>query len=121
MEEFECMRIRVQDIPPDIMRRCDLDSKVHNGCVCVEIRKGMCGLPQSGRLPNGRLILFLAKHGYHPTKHTHGLFKHESRPVMFSLAVDDFGVKCMGEEHAQHPLDTIKKQHTMTTDWTGDK
>jgi hypothetical protein len=31
----------------------------------------------------------LALDGYRPTKHTHGLWKHETRPVWFSLVVDD--------------------------------
>ena len=48
MDEFEYMRIRVDNIPPDIMRRYDLDAKIHNGYVYVEILKGMYGLPQAG-------------------------------------------------------------------------
>jgi hypothetical protein len=119
MEEFEYMRIRVTDIPPDIMRRYDLDSKIHNGYVYVEIRKGMYGLPQAGRLANDRLVKFLATHGYHQTTHTHGLFKHETRPVTFSLVVDDFGIKYVGKENAQHLIDAIQAQYKMTTDWTG--
>jgi hypothetical protein len=72
MKEYEYMRIRVQDIPPDIMKRYNLDSLVHNGYIYVEIRKGMYGLPQAGRLANDKLKLHLAENGYHQVKHTHG-------------------------------------------------
>ena len=119
MAEFEYMRIRVDDIPPDIMRRYNLDAKIHNGYVYVEIRKGMYGLPQAGPLANDRLVKFLAQHGSYQNPHTHGLFKHESRPVTFSLVVDDFGIKYVGKENAQHLIDALQTQYTITTDWTG--
>lgn len=107
MEIYEYMRIRVEDIPADIINRYELDSKIHNGFVYVEIRKGMYGLPQSGKLANDRLCRHLAAHGYHQSKHTPGLFHHVTRPITFTLVVDDFGIKYVGKEHAQHLIDTI--------------
>jgi hypothetical protein len=50
----------------------------------------MYGLPQAGILTNELLQRNLAKDGYQPTKHTHGLWKHDTRPISFSLVVDDF-------------------------------
>ena len=35
-------------------------------------------------------------------KHTPGLFKHESRPINFSLVVDDFGVLYRSKADAKH-------------------
>jgi hypothetical protein len=43
------------------------------------------------------------------TTHTHGLWKHDTRPISFSLVVDDFGVKYVGREHAEHLMECIKK------------
>jgi len=34
--------------------------------------------------------------------------------------VDDFGVKYVGEEHAKHLIDSIKKNYNLTEDWAGD-
>jgi hypothetical protein len=80
MKSFEYMRIPVSQIPSDIMSLYDLHDKVHNGAVYVEIRKGMYGLPQAGRLANDRLVEHLNTHGYHQAKHTHGLFTHDTHP-----------------------------------------
>ena len=53
--------------------------------------------------------------------HTPGLFNHETRLVTFSLIVDDFGVKYVGEDHAQHLIDTLHLLYHITIDWTGTK
>jgi hypothetical protein len=51
----------------------------------------------------------LAKDGYRPTPHTRGLWTHDTRPISFSLVVDDFGVKYGGREQAEHLMECIKK------------
>ena len=63
----------------------------------------------------------LGKEGYLQSKFTPGLWSHEWRPVQFSLVVDDFGVKCIGREHADHLIGVIKQHYEMTTDWEGEK
>ena len=40
---------------------------------------------------------------------------------MLCLNVDDFGIKYVGGQHAQHVLDTLQEQYTVTTDWEGNK
>jgi hypothetical protein len=80
-----------------------------DGKVYIEIHKGMYGLPQAGILANELLQRNLAKDRYRPTKHTHGLLKHDTRPISFLLVVDDFGVKYVGREHAEHLMECIKK------------
>ena len=62
----------------------------------------MYGLPQSGLLANELLEKGLNKHGYHQSKLVPGLWKHDTRPIRFTLVVDDFGVKYEGKEHALH-------------------
>ena len=41
------------------------------------------------------------------------------RPVTFTLVVDDFGVKFTGEEHANHLINTLKKDYNVSIDWKG--
>jgi hypothetical protein len=113
------MRIPVNQIPTAIFEAYNLQELVHNGHVYVEIRKGMYGLPQAGILANKQLLPHLASHGYHPCPHTHGLFTHIERPIAFSLIVDDFGVKYVGKEHAQHLHDALSEKYTITADWSG--
>ena len=57
----------------------------------------MYGLPESGSLDNKLLKKRLEEHEYTEVDHTPGLFKHENRPIWFTLIVDDFGVKYIGE------------------------
>ena len=42
-----------------------------------------------------------------------------TRPISFTLVVDDFGIKYVGKEHAQHLIDTLQSLYTITIDWTG--
>jgi hypothetical protein len=113
----EFMRIPVKIIPERIMIQYDLYRLVHNGYVMVEIKKGMYGLPQAGILANQRLVKHLAKSGYQQMPRTPGLFQHETRPVTFCLVVDDFCIKYVGKQHADHLLATLRTQYKMTTDW----
>jgi hypothetical protein len=68
----------------------------------------MYGLPQAGRLANNLLIKRLAPYGYRPCHHTHGLWRHDTKPVTFTLVVDDFGIKYIGKENADHLLNALK-------------
>jgi hypothetical protein len=61
----------------------------------------------------------LAKDVYRPTQHTHGLWKQDTCPISFSLVVDDFGVKYVGREHAEHLMECIKKNYYISSNWKG--
>jgi hypothetical protein len=89
--------------------------------VYCEIRKGMYGLPQAGIIAQELLAKRLKEHGYSQSETTPGLWKHEWRPIMFSLVVDDFGVKYVGEEHAEHLLKTIQKHYQCSVEKEGER
>jgi hypothetical protein len=72
-----------------------------------------------GRIANDVLVPYLAKHGYRQCEHTPGLFRHDTRPILFSLVVDNFGVQYVGREHAEHLAGIIAAKYQMTTDWKG--
>jgi hypothetical protein len=86
--------------------------------VNVEIRKGMYGLPQAGRIANDQLLKYLSQDGYNQAANTPGFFTHTTRPIAFSLVVDNFGVKYVGCKHAEHLVATLQKSYSITTDWT---
>ena len=98
----ELIRISINDIPEEIIIKYKLreiaDSK---GMVYIQANRGMYGLPQSGLLANELLEKRLNKRGYHQSKLVPGLWSHKWRPVQFTLVIDDFGVKYVGEEHTQ--------------------
>jgi len=119
MERYEYMRIKREQIPDAFMDKYDLWDKVHNGYVYCEIRRGMYGLPQAGIIANQLLKKRLAKFGYYEMPHTPGLWRHESRPVSFTLVVDDFGIKYVGTEHLEHLLNALKTDYEVSTDYDG--
>ena len=78
------------------------------------------GLPQAGILANKRLKRKLAPFGYYECVNMPGLWYHVSHPISFTLVVDDFGVKFVGKEHADHLIISIKSTYKkLTEDWTG--
>jgi hypothetical protein len=87
--------------------------------VYIEIKKGMYGLKQAGLLANQLLQTRLAPFGYYPARHTLGLWLHKTRPISFSLVVDDFAVKYVGKQHADHLRNALLKTYELTTDWSG--
>ena len=55
MNRYEYMWIKMSDIPQDIIDQYGLNNKAVNEKVLVEIRKGMYGLKQAGRIANNQL------------------------------------------------------------------
>jgi len=119
MDRYEYMAIPMADIPQTITDQYNLQDLVINGVMYVEIQNGMYGLPQAGCIANDQLIPILATAGYHQAEHTPGLFMHEWRPVTFSLVVDDFGIKYVRKEHADHLIKTLEAKYTILQDWMG--
>ena len=121
MLEYEYMRIRYAEIPPEIIQQYKLDKIQHDGWVYLQIRKGMPGLKQAGKIANARLTKHLARYGYRPCPFTPSLWKHYTRPISFTLVVDEFGVKYVGEKHFQHLRDALGDLYDITVDMTGSK
>jgi hypothetical protein len=114
---FEYMVINLSSLPQETIEKYDLLNLAQDRKGYIKIQKGMYGLPQAGILANELSQRNLAKDGYRPTPHIHGLWKHDTRPISFSLVVDDFVVKYVGREHAEHLMATSRK--TITYPATG--
>ena len=95
-------------MPEDVIAHYRLNKlATPEGYIYCEIEKGMYSLPQAGIIAQQLLEERLQKDGYRQSKTTPGLWQQDTRPISFSLVVDDFGVKYVGEENAQHLLDTV--------------
>ena len=90
-----------------------------NRFIYIRANRGMYGLPQSGLLENELLKKRLNKQGYQQSELVPCLWKHDCCPVQFTLAVDNFGLKYVGEEHAPHLKQTIKNDYSVTAEWEG--
>ena len=94
----EYMRMDMRDIPQAFRDHYGPDAMARNGFIYMCIQKGMYGLLATGMLANKLLKSRLAKKGYFELPDTSGLWKHSSRPISFTLVVDDFGIKYVGKE-----------------------
>ena len=79
----------------------------------------MPGLKQAGRIVNDRLKAHLAHFGFAPVPRTLALWKHATKPIILSLVVDNFGVKYIGKENADHLIQALQKLYTISIDCTG--
>ena len=96
-----------------------MEANAKGGFIYLEIRKVIYGLPQAGLLANKLLRKRLAPEGFYEVAHTPGLWKHISRPIQFSLVVDDFGVKYVKKQHTDFLLQVLHTYYKTTIDWTG--
>jgi hypothetical protein len=114
------MRLKLSDMPNNIIEQYKLlDKATTDGYVYVRIQKGMYGLPQAGIIAQELLEKRLNAKGYRQSVLTPGFWKHDWRPISFTLVVDDFGVKYVGKEHAEHLLQTINDKYETSHEWEG--
>jgi hypothetical protein len=119
----EYIRISLSQIPEAIQTKYKVHDLMatNSNHVMVAITKGMYGLPQAGILAQERLLNHLSKHGYRPVPNTPCLLRHDTRDVVFSLVVDDFGIKYKHQADAEHLLLVLQELYTITIDWSGAK
>jgi hypothetical protein len=63
---------------------------------------------------HGHLGLTMMNDEYMVCGHTH-----DTRPITFLLVVDDFGIKFVGPEHAEHLKASIEEHYQISCDWIG--
>ena len=85
----------------------------------MKIQKGMYELPQAGKIANDKLKIHLASFGYEPAPIPPGLWRHQTRPLQFSLVVDDLGIKYDLQEDIKYLLDALKIIYKISEDWDG--
>jgi hypothetical protein len=117
LPRFEYMKMLLSRFPEEIVDKYNLNDLAVDGWVYIEIRKGVYVLKQAGLLANQLMQTRLAPFGYYPARHTPGLWLHKTRPISFSLVVDDFAVKYVGKQHADHLRNALLKTYELTTDW----
>jgi hypothetical protein len=116
----EYIQVKLSDLPQEIIDEYKLHNLAnHKGMLFIKVTKGVYGLPQAGLLASELLKKRLNQHGYTQSKMVPGLWKHKTRPIQFTLIVDDFGVKYRGKEHADHLKHVLEEQFKVTADWTG--
>ena len=116
------MCMPLTDIPKRIIDEYNLsDIVTPHGWIYMEIRKALYGLSQSGTLVAKKIAADLKPFGYYKCPTTAGLWKHESRPITFTLVVNEFGVKYLDRADAEHLKEALRSHYPRTTNWLEDK
>ena len=79
----------------------------------MRVHKGMYGLPQAGTIAEQLLERRSNNKACWQSDTTPEYWKHDWRPISFSLVVDNFGVKYVGEQHANHLLAVLRKDYVV--------
>ena len=106
LKRKEYVRMKLGDFHKSVVKQLGL-------CRCVQRNVQAPAGGNSGAKVAGKR---LNAAGYHPSQYTPGLWTHEWRPICFTVVVDYFGVKYVGEDHAQHLLDVVKQYYKVTDD-----
>ena len=85
----------------------------------MEFCKEVYGFSQVGCIAKYLLTGQLEPKGYFKFRNTQGLWRQKWGPILFSLAVEHFGVKYFGKEHDDHLISAIRKLDPVDEDWTG--
>ena len=116
---YDYMKLALAYIPEEINEQYSLRTLISDGWAYLEIRKGMPGLKQAGHIANNKLKAHLTQFGFAPVLRTPALWKHDTKPILLSLVVDDFGVKYIRKENADLLIQALQKLYTISIDWTG--
>jgi hypothetical protein len=109
LDYYKYMKMPLSIFPQWIIDQYELTKHAIDGMVHIEMQKAVWGLPQAGILAHKKLRRELEPHGYYEQKNTPGLWYHKTRPISFTLVVDDFGVKYVGKEHAEHLIACLRQ------------
>ena len=122
LDRFEYMKVPLSKIPAKIIDNFHLhDYKDNKNFVYFKIKKAIYGLPQAAILSRKALISLLRTNGYNECDNTIGLFMHKTRPIAFTLVVDDLGVKYTHKADVQHLINALTEKYSIATDWKGKK
>ena len=120
MYPYKYMNLKISDLPEYFFKQYNLTSKVtKDGYVYVDIRGGMYGLSHISILSQQLLHKNLNAQGHQKSDLTAIFWKHDCQPIYFSLCVDDFWVKYVGTQHAEHLMPFLKTHYDISHDWEG--
>ena len=119
MDRYKYFRMKLELFPQDIINEYGLRDKVDaEGYVFCEVRRGMYGL-QAGIIAQELLTKRLHKAGYRQSTITPGYWRHDWRPISFTLVVDDFGVKYINKADVEHLTSILQQDYEINIGWEG--
>ena len=77
----------------------------------------MYGLKQAARIAFDNIVKILAPHGYFPVQESPVLWNHHNRSKLFTLRLNDFGIKANSMEDAHHLINATRKYFKCSIGW----
>ena len=112
LEDYEYMKIHKSLLPQEFIDLYNLQSLIgEDDFLYIEIRRGIYRLPQAGRLAHDELVQHLSSHGYALVKFTPGLWTNTILGNIFTLVVDDFGIKYQSLDHLYHLKEALETKY----------
>ena len=122
LDRSEYIRIKIADIPAEIIEHYGLLAFVEDGSVLFQVDGALFGFPQAGRISHLYLVNeVLAPAGYIQDAVVPCIFRHRTNGIVFTLVVDDFGIKYDKGTYPTHLLDTLRTKYQIKVDETGSK
>ncbi len=109
LEYFEYMKIPLLLFPECTTDQYKLKTQALYGGVYIEMRRAVWSLPQAGILANKCLHRKLAPFGYYESTNTPGLWHQKSKPITFTLVINNFGVKFVYKANVDKLISSIKQ------------
>ena len=98
LPRYEYIRLKISYMSDNDIKAHGLYKKAtQEGYVYVKCRRGMYVLPYAGLIAQELPEKRLEEHGYTQIQMTPGLLSHKWRSIQFTLIVDGFGVKYIGD------------------------
>ena len=119
IEQYKYMHIHINMTPQDIINAYNLLPLAKNYHVLVDTHKGMYGLPQAGKITDGRLVKHLANFGYFPDRHMPGMWHHNTLNIRFCLVVDDYGTKYVNKADVENLNTALSSLYKIISYWRG--
>jgi hypothetical protein len=91
LEYFKYMRMPLELFLIWIQEQYNLKMLAYKGFEHLEMQRAIWGLPQAGILTNKCLRCKLAPFSYYEHVSTPGFWYHKTRPILFTLVVNNFG------------------------------
>ena len=107
MDRYEYMKLPLGIIPDEIVQQYKQQNLAHKGILYMEIKKNY-GLPQAVKNTNDKLRQHIYEFGYDLSPITPLLWRHQTRPLQFSLVVDDVGVQYERQADINHLIYALK-------------
>jgi hypothetical protein len=121
LDRPEYVRIPIKDVPEETIEREGLRRFINGDFILFQVDGSMYGHPVSGRIANRDLVAHLKEHSYNQDPNVPCLFEHATNKTVFTLIVDDFGVKYTGIENFNELVRILNMRWPVKTDITGKK